>query len=159
MLHYLSSLPYNRSRKTLGLKGGCCKWNTVSGEFHPFLITIAIGLTIMASYTGLDMFTLIKSSKKNKRLLYLGGSLSMGVGIWVMNFIGLIAADFNRFSSYHIPLTILSIVIGIAFSGIAFIPLFWKRDSNVSFVFRKFLFNFSCSCHSCNQHFCYESFH
>ncbi|MEH7013616.1 PAS domain S-box protein [Neobacillus niacini] len=101
--------------------------DTVSGDFHPFLIVIAIGLTIMASYTGLDMFTLIKNSKKNKRLLYLGGSLSMGVGIWVMNFVGLIAADINRFSSYQIPLTILSIFIGIAFSGMAFIPLFGKE--------------------------------
>ncbi|WP_419886899.1 PAS domain S-box protein [Neobacillus niacini] len=100
--------------------------DTVSGEFHPFLIVIAIGLTIMASYTGLDMFTLIKNSKNNKRLLFLGGSLSMGVGIWVMNFVGLIAADINRFSSYQIPLTILSIFIGIAFSGMAFIPLFGK---------------------------------
>lgn len=77
--------------------------DTVSGEFHPFLIVIAIGLTIMASYTGLDMFTLIKNSKHNKRLLYLGGSLSMGIGIWVMNFVGLIAVDLNRFSSYQIP--------------------------------------------------------
>jgi PAS domain S-box-containing protein len=98
--------------------------DTVSAEFHPFLIVIAIGLTIMASYTGLDMFTLIKNSKNSKRLLFLGGSLAMGVGIWVMNFLGLIAADINRFSSYQIPLTILSIFIGIAFSGMAFIPLF-----------------------------------
>jgi PAS domain S-box-containing protein len=101
--------------------------NAVSSEFQPFLVVIAIGLTIMASYTGLDMFTLIKNSKKNKRLLYLGGSLSMGVGIWVMNFIGLIAVDINRFSSYQIPLAILSIFIGIAFSGMAFIPLFGRE--------------------------------
>lgn len=100
---------------------------TVSGEFHPFLIVIAIGLTIMAAYTGLDMFTLIKNSKNNKRLLFLGGSFALGVGIWVMNFVGLIAVDVTRFSSYQIPLTILSIFIGIAFSGMAFIPLFGKE--------------------------------
>jgi PAS domain S-box-containing protein len=98
-------------------------------SFHPYLILIAIGLTIMASYTGLDMFTLIKNStKKNKRLLYLGGSLSIGIAIWVMNFIGLIAADINRFSSYQIPLTILSIFVGIAFTAFAFIPFFGKDN-------------------------------
>ncbi|MEW9051049.1 MAG: PAS domain-containing protein [Neobacillus sp.] len=97
-------------------------------SFHPYLILIAVGLTIMASYTGLDMFTLIKNStKKNKRLLYLGGSLSIGIAIWVMNFIGLIAADVNRFSSYQIPLTILSIFVGIAFTAFAFIPFFGKK--------------------------------
>jgi PAS domain S-box-containing protein len=101
--------------------------NEVMGTFQPYLIVIAIGLTIMASYTALDMFTLIKSSEQNKRLLFLGGTLSMGSGIWVMNFIGLIATDISRFASYQIPLTILSIFIGIAFTGMAFILLFGKK--------------------------------
>ncbi|MCM3724175.1 PAS domain S-box protein [Neobacillus cucumis] len=96
------------------------------GIFHPFFIIIAIGLTIMASYTALDMFILIRSSNKNKKLLFLGGTLSMGIGIWVMNFMALISADTNRFTSYHIPLTILSIFIGIAFTGMAFLWFFGK---------------------------------
>lgn len=100
--------------------------DTVSVTFHPFLIFVAIGLTVMASYTGLDMFTLIKASKKNNRLLYVGGSIAIGLAIWIMNFIGLIAADINRISSYQIPLSVLSIFIAIAFSGIAFIPFFGK---------------------------------
>ncbi|MEH7545456.1 MULTISPECIES: PAS domain S-box protein [Bacillaceae] len=96
------------------------------GIFHPYFIIIAIGLTIMASYTALDMFILIRSSNQNKRLLFLGGTLSMGIGIWVMNFMALISADTNRFTSYHIPLTILSIFIGIAFTGMAFLWFFGK---------------------------------
>ncbi|HEY2421164.1 MAG TPA: PAS domain-containing protein [Neobacillus sp.] len=101
--------------------------NDVLGTFQPYLIFIAIGLTIMASYTALDMFTLIMSSEQHKRLLFLGGTFSMGIGIWVMNFMGLIASDINRFTSYQIPLTVLSIFIGIAFTGMAFILLFGKR--------------------------------
>ncbi|EKN65793.1 PAS/PAC sensor signal transduction histidine kinase [Neobacillus bataviensis LMG 21833] len=100
--------------------------NALLGTFHPYFIVIAIGLTIMASYTSLDMFTLIRSSNQNKRLLFLGGSLSMGIGIWVMNFMALISADTNRLASYHIPLTILSIFIGIAFTGMAFLAFFGK---------------------------------
>jgi PAS domain S-box-containing protein len=111
---------------------------TVSAELHPFLIVVAIGLTIMASYTGLDMFTMIKNSKNHKRLLYLGGALSMGVGIWVMNFVGLIAADINRFSNYQIPLTILSILIGIAFSGLAFIPFYGREIKTIHLFFGSF---------------------
>ncbi len=97
------------------------------GTFQPYFIVIAIGLTIMASYTALDMFTLIKSTEKNKPHLFLGGTFSIGIGIWIMNFIGLISVDTNRFASYHIPLTILSIIIGIAFSGMAFLSLLGKR--------------------------------
>ncbi len=96
------------------------------GTFHPYFIIIAICLTIVASYTALDMFTLIRSSVQNKRLLFLGGTLSMGIGIWVMNFMGLISEDTNRFASYHIPLTVLSIFIGIAFTGLAFLPFYGK---------------------------------
>ncbi|MEH7416614.1 PAS domain S-box protein [Neobacillus drentensis] len=99
----------------------------VLGVFHPYFIIIAIGLTIMASYTALDMFTLIRSSNQTKRLLFLGGTLSMGIGIWVMNFMALISTDTNRLTSYHIPLTILSIFIGIAFTGMAFIWFFGKN--------------------------------
>ncbi|WP_144547133.1 PAS domain S-box protein [Bacillus sp. X1(2014)] len=101
--------------------------NAMIGTFQPYFIVIAIGLTIMASYTALDMFTLIKSTEKNKPHLFLGGTFSIGIGIWIMNFIGLISVDTNRFASYHIPLTILSIIIGIAFSGMAFLSLLGKR--------------------------------
>lgn len=101
--------------------------NAMIGTFQPYFIIIAIGLTIMASYTALDMFTLIKSSEKNKRLLFLGGTLSLGIGIWIMNFIGLISADTNRFASYQIPLTILSMAIGIAFTGMAFLSFYGKQ--------------------------------
>ncbi|WHY75627.1 PAS domain S-box protein [Neobacillus sp. WH10] len=100
--------------------------NALLGTFNPYFIIIAIGLTIMASYTALDMFTLIRSSYHNKRLLFLGGTFSMGIGIWVMNFIALISADTNRFASYNIPLTILAMFIGIAFTGIAFLAFFGK---------------------------------
>jgi len=101
--------------------------NAMIGTFQPYFIIIAIALTLMASYTALDMFILVKSSEKNKRLLFLGGTFSIGIGIWIMNFIGLISADTNRFASYHIPLTILSIIIGIAFTGMAFLTLFGKQ--------------------------------
>lgn len=101
--------------------------NSLIGVFQPYLFIIAVGLTLMAIYTALDMFILIKSSKQNRRLLFLGGTFSMGVGIWVTNFMGLLASDKNLIANYHISLTILSIVLGVAFTGMAFLPLFGKK--------------------------------
>ncbi|XJZ25790.1 PAS domain S-box protein [Bacillota bacterium Lsc_1132] len=100
--------------------------NELISSFHPILIIIAIGLTIMASYTALDMFILVKSAERHKQLLFISGSFSLGIGIWVMNFIGLISVDISRFAQYQIPMTILSILIGIAFSGMAFINVMGK---------------------------------
>lgn len=101
--------------------------DTLFNSFHPFFFIIAIGLTIMASYTALDMFRLIRTSDQNKRLLFLGGTFSMGMGIWVTKFMGLIVTNAGLFANYYIPLVILSILIGIAFSGMAFMPFFGRK--------------------------------
>lgn len=89
-------------------------------SYNPILIFVAIILTIMASYTALDLFTLIKSSDRNKRFLFLGGTFSLGIGIWIMNFIGMIAININASVQYNIPITVLSVVFGISFTGMAF---------------------------------------
>ncbi|GHH98383.1 PAS domain S-box protein [Neobacillus kokaensis] len=95
-------------------------------SFHSFFFIIALGLTIMASYTALDMFILIRTSDQNKRLIFLGAALSMGIGIWVTNFMGFIATDASLFANYHISLTVLSVLIGIAFTGMAFMPFYGR---------------------------------
>lgn len=89
-------------------------------SFNPILIFVAVILTIMASYTALDLFTLIKSSERNRKFLFLGGTFSLGIGIWIMNFIGMIAININASGSYNIPLTLLSMIFGISFTGMAF---------------------------------------
>nr|WP_264739240.1 MHYT domain-containing protein [Cytobacillus firmus] len=80
-------------------------------SINPVLIFVAVILTIMASYTALDLFTLIKSSDKNQKFLFLGGTFSLGIGIWIMNFIGMVAININASGSYNIPLTLLSMVL------------------------------------------------
>lgn len=89
-------------------------------SFNPILIFAAVILTIMASYTALDLFTLIKTSESNQRFLFLGGTFSLGIGIWIMNFIGIVAININASGSYNIPLTLLSMIFGISFTGMAF---------------------------------------
>src|SRR5690242_14121161 len=111
----------------------------ITNTFHPIIILIAIGLTIAASYTALDMFTFVRTSDSNKTILFLGGTISLGIGIWIMNFIGLIAIDVNRFRQYQIPMTILSIFIGIAFTGMAFFTLVGKTIKYYQFLLASLL--------------------
>jgi PAS domain S-box-containing protein len=92
-------------------------------SFNPILLIVAILLTIMSSYTALDLFSLIKSSDRNKRFLFLGGTFSLGIGIWVMNFFGMLAVNVSSSISYQIPITLLSIILGISFTAIAFYTL------------------------------------
>jgi PAS domain S-box-containing protein len=88
--------------------------------FHPILIFVGIGLTIAAAYTAIDMITLIKTSGGNKTLLFFCGTISLGIGIWLMNFFGLVAEEISLFWQYQIPMTIFSIIMGIVFTGFAF---------------------------------------
>jgi len=92
-------------------------------SFNPILLLVAITLTVMSSYTALDLFSLIKSSDRNKRFLFLGGTFSLGIGIWVMNFFGMLAVNLNSSASYQIPITIFSIILGISFTAMAFYTL------------------------------------
>ncbi|RSD26156.1 PAS domain S-box protein [Mesobacillus subterraneus] len=95
-------------------------------SFNPILLLVAILLTVMSSYTALDLYSLIKSSDRNKRFLFLGGTFSLGIGIWVMNFFGMLALNLNGSISYQIPITILSIILSISFTAMAFYTLTGK---------------------------------
>jgi PAS domain S-box-containing protein len=102
--------------------------------FNPILLLVAILLTVMSSYTALDLFSLIKTSDRNKRFLFLGGTFSLGIGIWVMNFFGMLAFNLNGSVSYQIPITILSIILGISFTAMAFYTLTGKTVNKGNLV-------------------------
>lgn len=81
---------------------------------------VAIILTMMSTYAALDLYSLLNSSEQNKRLLFLGGTFSMGIGIWVMNFFGMLSGNMNGSLIFHLPIVLLSMILGISFSGMAF---------------------------------------
>nr|WP_279665291.1 PAS domain S-box protein [Ectobacillus ponti] len=87
---------------------------------NPVFIFVAIILTIMASYTTADLFTLLRSTEQNKRFLFWGSVLSMTMGIWIMSFLGLLAIDMNELQSYHFPILVLAFLTGLCFTALAF---------------------------------------
>lgn len=94
---------------------------------NPMLIFVAIILTFICSYTGLDLFSLVQNAERNRKFLFLGGTFSLGVGLWIMNFIGMLAVNINGSSNYHVLITILSLLSGIVFTGIAFYGIIDKE--------------------------------
>ncbi|WP_070119299.1 PAS domain-containing protein [Bacillus marinisedimentorum] len=99
----------------------------VTLSYNPVLIMVAVLLSIIAVYTALDLFTLLKSSERNKRFLFLGGTFSMGIGIWILHFIGMLSAEYKGGVKYEFTITVLSMIIGIFFSGAAFMMITGKR--------------------------------
>jgi PAS domain S-box-containing protein len=88
----------------------------------PLIMMLAIILTMMSSYAALNLFSLLNTSQQNRRFLFFGGTLSMGISIWVMNFLGLLAnsMNVNENISFHLPIALLSLIVGISFTGMAF---------------------------------------
>ncbi|MCM3573902.1 PAS domain S-box protein [Mesobacillus subterraneus] len=103
-------------------------------SFNPILLLVAILLTVMSSYTALDLFSLIKSSDRNKRFLFLGGTFSLGIGIWVMNFFGMLALNLNGTVSYRISITVLSIILVISFTAMAFYTMTGKTVNKSNLI-------------------------
>lgn len=97
--------------------------NEILDLLNPILFLIAVVLTYMAIYTGIDLFSLVKLPERNKVFLYLGGSFSIGIGIWIMQFIGMVAININTSIEYNIFLTVYSMFFGISFVAVAFLGI------------------------------------
>ncbi len=94
---------------------------------EPILFITAIILTIMATYTSVDLLSLVKSTERNSQFLFLGGIASMSIGLWIMNFLIMSSVNENAFVSYDIPSAILSFIIGITFTYTSFYLFLNKR--------------------------------
>lgn len=98
---------------------------------NPMLMFIAIILTVIASFTSFDLLVLLKTSERNKRFLFLGSIFSMGIGIWVTNFFGVLARDLNSLRFYNLLIFAGSALIGVLLTGVAF---YWIRKRIIRLV-------------------------
>ncbi|WP_341804991.1 bifunctional diguanylate cyclase/phosphodiesterase [Paenibacillus turpanensis] len=78
-------------------------------------------IAVLASYSALDLAGKISLSKgKNKTVWLMAGSCVMGIGVWSMHFVGMLAFELNIDVTYNITITVLSALASIAASFIAF---------------------------------------
>ncbi len=88
--------------------------------YNYWLVFISVLVAILASYTTLDLVTRITaSSGRAARAWLVGGAFSMGVGIWSMHFVGMLAFHLPIPMSYDVATTLLSMLIAIVVSGFA----------------------------------------
>ena len=90
----------------------------MSGSYDTGLVVVSVLVAIFASYTALD---LARSVARTRRLGWLAaGALSMGVGIWSMHFIGMLAFSLPGVPiAYDFALLVLSVIVAIAASAVA----------------------------------------
>jgi len=90
------------------------------GSYSSALVLISIFVAILASYTALDLTGRIATTTGRAAYLWMmGGALAMGVGVWSMHFIGMLAFSLPIDLGYDIQLTALSLLISILSCGFA----------------------------------------
>jgi diguanylate cyclase (GGDEF)-like protein len=90
------------------------------GQYTFSLVLISILVAMLASYTALDLAGRIATARGRAVWMWIGGgAFSMGVGIWSMHFIGMLAFSLPIDLGFDVPITLLSLAIGILSSGFA----------------------------------------
>ena len=93
----------------------------IVGRYEPSLVALSVIIAIVTVYVALQLslrITHIEPGNTRRQWLS-GGSVIMGCGIWSTHFVGMLAFRMPMPVSYDSALTLLSILIAIAASGLA----------------------------------------
>lgn len=89
-------------------------------QYNHILVVISFVVAILAAYTALNMAGRVAGSQGIAARIWLaGGGVAMGIGIWAMHFIGMLAMDLAMSMSYDVAITALSMAIAIVSSMFA----------------------------------------
>lgn len=100
------------------------------------LVTVSLIVAFIASFTALDIAGRMAAARGRRALLWLpGGGAAMGIGIWAMHFIGMLAMMMPLATRYDIPLTLGSLLLAMAGSAAAL----WFAASRAVLTLRRWL--------------------
>ncbi len=92
----------------------------LSASYDSSLVSLSFMVAILASYTALNLAGRINSLQEKNIFGWLaGGAIVMGVGIWAMHFIGMLAFQLPIPLAYDFAISALSLVIAVLASGFA----------------------------------------
>ncbi|MEC5399518.1 PAS domain S-box protein [Uliginosibacterium sp. H1] len=93
----------------------------VYGSHDPWLVLLSIGIAVFAATMALQMAAMARRSdtRVHRNTAVATGALALGGGIWAMHFIGMLAFDLCTPVSYSPGITLLSLLPGLAASGVA----------------------------------------
>jgi methyl-accepting chemotaxis protein PixJ len=98
------------------MQAGMLMVSTYDGQ----LVALSILVAVITSYTELDLAGRVTAAQGRLRRAWLiSGAVTMGVGIWSMHFIAMLAFSLPIPIAYHVPTVLASLLVAIVASGIA----------------------------------------
>ena len=94
--------------------------STLLTTYNPMLVTLSVMIASLAAYAALGSAGRISASATSvaKRSWLATGAVAMGIGIWAMHFIGMLAFTLPVEVSYDVLITLVSMVPAILASGV-----------------------------------------
>src|SRR5688500_20249594 len=86
-------------------------------RYDAVFVILSVIVAMLASFAALDLAGRVRSRSGATRLGWLaGGGTVMGLGIWSMHFVGMLAFHLPVPIGYDVPLMLLSVVVALAAS-------------------------------------------
>ena len=90
------------------------------GSYDYRLVALSVSIAIVASYAALDLAGRTTAARGARRWMWLAcGTTAMGLGVWAAHCIGTLAFQLPVAILYDVPTVVLSLLTGIAASGVA----------------------------------------
>jgi PAS domain S-box-containing protein len=92
----------------------------MTSTINPWLVALSLLVAACASYTALDVAGRATAATGRARLAWLiGGAAAMGLGIWSMHYVGMLAFGLPVVVYYHVPTVFISLLAAFCASGVA----------------------------------------
>jgi len=92
----------------------------MASVYNHWLVGLSIFVAVLVSYTALRLAARVATSeRRGARIWLLIGAIAMGVGIWSMHFIGMLAFSLPIPLAYGVPTTLASLAVAIVTSAFA----------------------------------------
>jgi NO-binding membrane sensor protein with MHYT domain len=92
----------------------------MQATYNTWLVALSVIVAIVVSYTALTLAGRVAQAERSAGRGWLfGGAAAMGIGIWSMHFIGMLAFSVPIPLHYNILTTLISLIIAIPTSGFA----------------------------------------
>src|SRR5712692_875544 len=98
------------------------------GSYDFRLVALSVVIAVLASYAALDLAGRVTSARGGVRSLWLnGGATPMGIGIWSMHYVGMLAFRLPVPVQYDWPTVLVSLLAAIFASGVALFVVSRKK--------------------------------
>src|SRR3979409_2661011 len=92
----------------------------MTGQYDHRLVALSILIAVCAAYAALELAGRTTAARGRLRLAWVaGGAVAMGLGIWSMHYIGMLAFSLPVPVLYDWPTVLLSLLAAIFASGVA----------------------------------------